>query len=144
MYKSFGKRVFDIFASVIGMILLTPILFIIIIWIKLSSRGPLFYVQKRVGKDFKEFSLYKFRSMIVDADKQGPCVTSGDDKRITKVGKIIRFGLEAIKGVGTNIVEKVIAERKMSGPFKDIIDFVERVQDKDMNKRWVNPPYAGL
>ncbi len=49
--------------------------------------------------------------------------------------KIIRFGLEAIKGVGTNIVEKIIAERKMNGPFKDIIDFVERVQDKDMNKR---------
>jgi DNA polymerase-3 subunit alpha len=52
-----------------------------------------------------------------------------------KEREIIRFGLEAIKGVGTNIVEKVIAERKMNGPFKDIIDFVERVQDKDMNKR---------
>jgi len=90
MYKLFGKRVFDVFASIVGMILLTPILFIIIIWIKFSSRGPLFYVQKRVGKDFKEFNLYKFRSMIVNADKQGPSVTSGDDNRIAKVGKIIR------------------------------------------------------
>ncbi len=52
-----------------------------------------------------------------------------------KPKEIIRFGLEAIKGVGTNIVEKIIAERKMNGPFKHIIDFVERVQDKDMNKR---------
>jgi DNA polymerase-3 subunit alpha len=55
-----------------------------------------------------------------------------------KVEKVIRFGLEAIKGVGANIVEKIIAERKMNGPFKDIIDFVERVQDKDMNKRSID------
>jgi len=90
MYKNFGKRVFDIIASFVGMIFLTPVLLVIMIWIKFSSKGPLFYVQKRVGKDFKEFNLYKFRSMIVNADKQGPSVTSGDDKRITKIGKIIR------------------------------------------------------
>ena len=90
MYSLFGKRIFDIIASLVGMIILTPILFIIILWIKFSSKGPLFYIQKRVGKDFREFNLYKFRSMIVDADKQGPSVTSGDDNRITKVGKIIR------------------------------------------------------
>jgi len=90
MYKAFGKRIFDIIASISGMILLTPILLVIIIWIKFSSKGALFYVQKRVGKDFREFNLYKFRSMIVDADKQGPSVTSSGDTRITKVGKIIR------------------------------------------------------
>ena len=90
MYKSFGKRVFDVVATLIGGLILLPIIMIISIWIKLSSRGPLFYVQSRVGKDFKLFNLYKFRSMIVDADQVGPSVTSGDDPRITKVGKIIR------------------------------------------------------
>ena len=90
MYKSFGKRVFDVVATAIGGLILLPIIMIISIWIKLSSKGPLFYVQTRVGKDFKLFQLYKFRSMIVDADQVGPSVTSGDDPRITKVGKIIR------------------------------------------------------
>ena len=90
MYRGFGKRIFDIIATTIGVVILTPILLIIVVWIKLSSKGPLFYIQKRVGKDFQEFNLYKFRSMIVDADKKGPSVTSSDDQRITKVGKIIR------------------------------------------------------
>ncbi len=90
MYRAFGKRLFDIIATTIGMLLLAPIMLIIILWIKFSSKGPLLYVQKRVGKNFKEFDLYKFRSMVVDADKNGLSITSGDDSRITKVGKIIR------------------------------------------------------
>jgi len=90
MYREYGKRIFDVTASVVGGLLLLPVIIPIALWIKLSSKGPLFYIQKRVGKDFREFNLYKFRSMIVDADRQGPSVTSGDDPRITKVGKIIR------------------------------------------------------
>lgn len=90
MYLLFGKRLFDIVATIVGGILLLPIIIPIAIWIKFSSKGPLFYIQKRVGKDFKEFDLYKFRSMIINADTLGPSVTSGDDPRITRVGKIIR------------------------------------------------------
>ena len=90
MYTAFGKRIFDIFAVLIGGTLLLPIVIPIAFWIKLSSKGPLFYIQKRVGKDFKEFNLYKFRSMVINADEIGPSVTSGDDPRITKVGRIIR------------------------------------------------------
>ncbi|SFV74679.1 Undecaprenyl-phosphate galactosephosphotransferase [hydrothermal vent metagenome] len=90
MYKKYGKRIFDIIASLFGLILLTPFLIIIIVWIKLSSKGPVFYVQKRVGVGFREFDMYKFRSMVVDAEKKGPSVTSGDDPRITKIGKILR------------------------------------------------------
>jgi lipopolysaccharide/colanic/teichoic acid biosynthesis glycosyltransferase len=90
VYRNFGKRVFDIIATLIGGVLLLPLIVPIAIWIKLSSKGPLFYVQKRVGRNFQEFNLYKFRSMIINADKVGPSVTSGDDPRITKIGKIIR------------------------------------------------------
>lgn len=90
IYRRFGKRVFDISATLLGGILLLPLLLLIAIWIKINSKGPLLYVQKRVGKDFKEFKIYKFRSMIVDADKVGPSVTSGNDTRITQVGKILR------------------------------------------------------
>jgi len=90
MYKLYFKRLFDFIASIIGLLVLFPILIIIALWIKLSSQGSLFYTQKRVGKDFKEFTIYKFRSMIVGADTKGPSVTSADDPRITKVGKFIR------------------------------------------------------
>jgi len=90
MYKALGKRAFDIIATIIGGTILLPIIIIISIWIKLSSKGPLFYMQTRIGKNFKPIKLYKFRSMVIDADKVGPSVTSGDDPRITKVGKIIR------------------------------------------------------
>ncbi len=90
MYKNFGKRVFDIVASALGIVILSPLYLYIAVWIKLSSKGPIFYVQKRVGQGGKEFNLYKFRSMVVDADKRGPGVTSSDDPRITKVGKFIR------------------------------------------------------
>jgi len=90
MYKKFGKRVFDIIASIIGIILLLPVFVIIGLWVKLSSKGSIFFVQKRVGKDFKEFNLYKFRSMVVGAEKRGPGITSKDDERVTKVGRFIR------------------------------------------------------
>ncbi len=90
MYKLFGKRLFDIAAATFGIVILLPLYVFIAIWIKLSSKGPVFYLQKRVGKDFKEFELYKFRSMVVDAERVGPGVTSSDDPRITKVGKFLR------------------------------------------------------
>jgi len=90
MYREFGKRVFDIMASLAGIMFLLPVFIIIGLWVKLSSNGPIIFVQKRVGKDFKEFNLYKFRSMVVGTQNQGPGVTSKDDVRITKVGRFIR------------------------------------------------------
>ncbi len=90
MYKKFGKRVFDIIASSFGLIVLSPLFVVIAFLVKFGSKGPIFFVQKRVGKNFKEFNLYKFRSMVIDAPKKGPLVTSGDDPRITKVGRFLR------------------------------------------------------
>jgi lipopolysaccharide/colanic/teichoic acid biosynthesis glycosyltransferase len=123
VYKNFGKRVFDIIATLIGGILLLPLIVPIAIWIKLSSKGPLFYVQKRVGKDFKEFDLYKFRSMIVDADKVGPSVTSGDDPRITKVGKIIRrTKIDELP----QLLNVLKGDMSLVGPRPEVMKFVEQ------------------
>ena len=123
MYKNFGKRVFDIIATLIGGVLLLPLIVPIAIWIKLSSKGPLFYVQKRVGKDFKEFDLYKFRSMIVDADKVGPSVTSGDDPRITKVGKIIRrTKIDELP----QLLNVLKGDMSLVGPRPEVMKFVEQ------------------
>jgi len=127
MYSVFGKRIFDIIASLVGMILLTPILFIIILWIKLSSKGSLFYIQKRVGKDFKEFNLYKFRSMIVDADKQGPSITSGDDNRITKVGKIIRrTKIDELP----QLLNVLKGDMSLVGPRPEVMKFVSQKREE--------------
>jgi lipopolysaccharide/colanic/teichoic acid biosynthesis glycosyltransferase len=63
---------------------------VIAMLIKFDSRGPVFFRQERIGKNFKEFKIYKFRSMEVDAFKKGPQITVGGDKRVTRMGKFLR------------------------------------------------------
>ena len=85
----FFKRVFDVFASLILLILLSPIFLILSIAIKIDSKGPVFYRQERVTQYNRKFRIFKFRSMVKDADK-GSQVTVGNDMRVTRVGKLIR------------------------------------------------------
>lgn len=84
------KRICDIFISAVGIIISSPIMLICAIAIKLNDGGPIFFRQNRITKDGKIFNILKFRSMIVDADKDGAKKAVNDDDRITKVGKIIR------------------------------------------------------
>lgn len=84
------KRLFDIVASFIGIILLSPFLIIIAIFIKLGSNGPVFFKQERVGLKGKHFLILKYRTMIVDAEKYGKQITVGKDNRITAVGSFLR------------------------------------------------------
>ena len=127
IYKSFGKRVFDLVASSIGLLLLLPLFIIIAIWIKLSSKGPVFYTQKRVGKDFKEFNLYKFRSMVVGADRRGPGVTSSDDLRITKVGKFLRdTKLDELP----QLLNVLKGEMSLVGPRPELKKFVDAKREE--------------
>lgn len=84
------KRVFDFFAALILLIILSPIMIVLAIMIKLESKGPVFYRQERITKYGKIFRIFKFRTMVQDADKKGALVTMGQDTRITKVGNKIR------------------------------------------------------
>lgn len=84
------KRIFDFLLSLIGIIILSPILIIVSIAIKLDSRGNILFLQKRVGRYGKEFYIYKFRTMVTDAEKLGKQITVGNDNRITKVGAFLR------------------------------------------------------
>ncbi|WP_300629109.1 sugar transferase [uncultured Thomasclavelia sp.] len=91
MYYKYVKRLLDIFISLIGIIILSPLLLITAIFIKIDSKGPVIFKQKRLGRYGKEFEIYKFRSMIQNAEKQGSGQYSfKGDPRITRVGKIIR------------------------------------------------------
>ncbi len=86
----FLKRLFDILMSLLLIILLSPVLLVISIMIKIDSKGPIFYRQERVTQYGKIFKIFKFRTMVIDADKKGSLVTISDDNRITKVGNMIR------------------------------------------------------
>lgn len=86
----FCKRVFDIVVSAIMLILLSPVFLVLAIAIKLDSPGPVFYRQERVTQYGKHFRIFKFRSMVTNADKIGSQVTVSGDARITKVGHFIR------------------------------------------------------
>lgn len=84
------KRLFDIIASACGLLVLSPIFIIMAIWIKLDSEGPVFYRQVRVGKNNKDFRIFKFRSMRVGSDKGSLVTIGGRDPRITNSGYFIR------------------------------------------------------
>jgi lipopolysaccharide/colanic/teichoic acid biosynthesis glycosyltransferase len=107
------KRIFDIVVSFIGLLILSPLLFVIALLIKLESRGPVFYRGERVGKDGKIFRIYKFRSMIVDADRIGGSTTSGKDPRVTRLGKVVRkYKLDEL----SQLINVLVGDMSIVGP----------------------------
>lgn len=84
------KRVFDLIVANLALIVLAPILFVIAVWIKVNSPGPVLFSQIRVGRYGREFVLWKFRTMYVASDKEGRPITCADDDRITGVGQYLR------------------------------------------------------
>lgn len=84
------KRVFDIVMSLLLLMILSPVFLVVSIWIKLDSKGPVFFRQVRVTTYGKQFRIFKFRTMCENAEKKGSLVTVGNDSRITKVGEKIR------------------------------------------------------
>lgn len=84
------KRIFDIVMSLLLLMVLSPVFLVVSIWIKLDSKGPVFFRQVRVTTYGKQFRIFKFRTMCENAEKKGSLVTVGNDSRITKVGEKIR------------------------------------------------------
>jgi lipopolysaccharide/colanic/teichoic acid biosynthesis glycosyltransferase len=85
-----AKRIFDFLLALIGLIICLPLLLFIATWIKLDSPGSVFFRQTRIGQFGREFNLYKFRTMVANAEVLGKQITSTDDKRITMSGKLLR------------------------------------------------------
>ncbi|NIO20293.1 MAG: sugar transferase [Candidatus Aenigmarchaeota archaeon] len=84
------KRIFDIFTSLVGLVIISPLILIASILIKMDSEGPVFFKQWRIGKDGKQFRVYKLRTMVRDADKISGQITKANDPRITRIGKLLR------------------------------------------------------
>jgi lipopolysaccharide/colanic/teichoic acid biosynthesis glycosyltransferase len=84
------KRAFDILASAVGLLLFSPVLVAVALYVKLDSAGPVFYRGERAGRNNRPFAIFKFRSMVTNADKIGGSSTSGEDPRVTRSGRFIR------------------------------------------------------
>ncbi|MFA5256420.1 MAG: sugar transferase [Candidatus Omnitrophota bacterium] len=90
MYRLFGKRLFDLVFSLAGIVVCLPISLVVAVLIKLDSSGPVFFVQKRMGKDGILFSLFKFRTMTVDASAETLLFEPGKKNRVTRLGRFLR------------------------------------------------------
>lgn len=116
-----SKRLFDLFTCVLGLIVLFPFLFLISLWIKVDSPGPIFFRQVRVGKGGKLFRIHKFRTMRVNAEHDGR-LTVGEDSRITKSGRFLRkYKLDELP----QLIDVVVGEMSLVGPRPEVEEFMD-------------------
>ena len=130
------KRFFDIIASGCGLLVLSPIFLIMAIWIKLDSKGPVFYRQVRVGRHNKDFRIFKFRSMRVGADKGSLVTIGGRDPRITRSGYFIRkYKLDEFP----QLINVFKGEMSLVGPRPEVRHYVDYWTSEQMHVLDVRP-----
>ena len=130
---------FDILASGIALIVFLPIFAIIGIFIKLDSKGPVFFIQKRAGKEGKIFKAYKLRTMIDNAVSIGGGKISQDDSRITRVGKHLRWGIDELP----QIINVFIGDMSLVGPRPTVLEQVVRYSKEHRRRLEVKPGITG-
>jgi len=122
------KRLFDIILSFLGLILISPILLIIAILIKLDSKGPVFYRGKRVGHKGREFRIFKFRTMVENAEQLGGPSTAGDDPRLRKLGKFLKkFQLDELP----QLINVLKGEMSLVGPRPEVPFYVDMMAEEE-------------
>ena len=120
-------RFFDFILSLVGLVVLAPIFIVLAIWIKTDSKGPVFYKQVRVGQNGIDFGLFKFRSMVVDADKKGLITVGGRDPRITRSGYFIRkYKLDELP----QLINVLLGDMSLVGPRPEVRKYVELYTDE--------------
>ncbi|MFN3445313.1 MAG: sugar transferase [Bacteroidia bacterium] len=130
------KRLFDIFCSALGIVILSPLFLILWVAVKLESHGPAFFMQTRVGKNNKEFKLYKFRSMYVDAEARGQLTVGMRDPRITKVGyNLRRFKLDELP----QLLNVIKGDMSLVGPRPEVRKYVNMYTPEQMKVLDVRP-----
>lgn len=130
------KRLFDIVASGLGLIVLSPLFLILAIWIKLDSKGPVFYRQVRVGLHNKDFRIFKFRSMRVGSDKGSLVTIGGHDPRITRSGYFIRkFKFDELP----QLINVFIGDMSLVGPRPEVRHYVDYWTPEQMHVLDVRP-----
>ena len=130
------KRLFDIVASGLGLVVLSPLFLILAIWIKHDSKGPVFYRQVRVGRNNKDFRIFKFRSMRVGADKGSLVTIGGHDPRVTKSGYFIRkFKFDELP----QLINVFLGDMSLVGPRPEVRHYVDYWKPEQMHVLDVRP-----
>lgn len=115
-------RFFDFILSLVGLVVLALIFIVLAIWIKIDSKGSVFYKQVRVGQNGIDFGLFKFRSMVVDADKKGLITVGGRDPRITRSGYFIRkYKLDELP----QLINVLVGDMSLVGPRPEVRKYVD-------------------
>lgn len=130
------KRVFDVLASGLGLIVLSPLFLILAFWIKLDSKGPVFYRQVRVGRYNQDFRIFKFRSMNVGADLGSLITIGGHDPRVTRSGYFIRkFKLDELP----QLINVFLGDMSLVGPRPEVRHYVDYWTPEQMRVLDVRP-----
>ena len=117
LYVRYFKRVFDAIAAGLGLLFLFPVFIVIAVLIKIEDGGSVFFRQERVGQNWKTFRIYKFRTMVENAEKLGAQVTTGDDPRITRIGRFLRkYKLDELP----QLINVVKGEMSLVGPRPEV------------------------
>lgn len=130
------KRLFDFTASLAALIAFAPVLLFTALWIKFDSSGPVFYRGRRAGRNGKPFLIFKFRSMVTNAEKIGGPSTSGDDPRVTRSGRFIRrYKLDEL----SQLLNVLRGEMSLVGPRPEIVSKVELFNEEEKRTLALRP-----
>ncbi|MGN0186236.1 MAG: sugar transferase [Paludibacteraceae bacterium] len=130
------KRFFDILASGVGLLLLSPLFLLVAIWIRLDSPGPVFYRQVRVGRYNKDFRIFKFRSMRVGSDKGSLVTIGGRDPRVTRSGYFLRkFKIDELP----QLINVFIGDMSLVGPRPEVRHYVDYWTEEQLHVLDVRP-----
>ena len=135
------KRVFDVFLSLISLLLLLPVLIIVSILIDVTSKGTVFYRQERVGKNNKDFKIFKFRTMHANADKKGLLTVGGRDPRITSIGYYLRkYKVDELP----QLINVLIGNMSLVGPRPEVRKYVNLYSEEHLKVLSVKPGITDL
>jgi lipopolysaccharide/colanic/teichoic acid biosynthesis glycosyltransferase len=120
------KRAFDIFAALLGLMLLWPLLLVLALWVKLDSPGPVFFRQERVGQGGRLFRIHKFRTMVHEPEASGLPLTVGQDARITPAGRVLRrHKLDELP----QLLDVLVGDMSLVGPRPEVPRYVAHYPD---------------
>ena len=138
--RDWTKRTFDVLFATIGLVLLSPLFFLGCLLAKLQSKGPVFYRAKRVGRGEIIFEMYKFRTMVVNADTLGGSLTTYKDVRVTSIGRFLRWTkLDELP----NLINVVKGEMSLIGPRPEAPDYVKHYTETQKQVLQVKPGMTG-
>lgn len=120
------KRLIDVVAAFAGLAILSPVLLVAAAVVRLSSPGPVLFRQQRIGRGFRPFTIYKFRTMVVDAPNRGAAITCGDDPRITSVGRFLRkTKIDELP----QLLNVLLGDMSLVGPRPEVPRYVEMFRE---------------